>query len=140
VRVHDCHLTPPPVLAPATSLSAAGRLIALQGVSHAVVVDHGRLVGIISTRAIGAAQPSAATTLTMGEVRGRLTQIVVADVMTRDPLVVSPTTPLQDAVRLMRDARVNVLVVCDQDRVRGLLTANDLLRVLLATAPIAANP
>src|SRR5262245_28743368 len=110
MQVSDCRLTFPPVLARATILSAAGRLIALHGVPHAVVVEHGQLVGTISKRAVSAAQPSVATTLTIGEVRGHLTRIVVSDVMTRDPLIVSPATPLAEAVRLMRDARVNVLV------------------------------
>jgi CBS domain-containing protein len=44
--------------------------------------------------------------------------------------VVSPATPLSEAVRLMRDARVSVLAIRDQDGVVGLITANALLRAL----------
>jgi len=128
--VSDCPLTTPPVLTPAVNLSAAGRLLALHGATHAVVVEGERLVGIISRRAIGAAHPSCATSLARGEVGGRLEGVVVADVMTPDPLIVSPATPLGEAVRLMRDARVNVLAVQDQEGVVGLITANDLLRAL----------
>ena len=42
----------------------------------------------------------------------------------------SPATPLAEAVRLVRDSRADVLVVCDQESVIGVLTANDLLRAL----------
>jgi CBS domain-containing protein len=130
MQVSDCPLAVPPVLTPAANLSAAGRLLALHDASHAVVLEGARLVGIVSRRAIGAAQPSCATSLTRGEVRRRLEGIVVADVMTPDPLVVSPATPLSEAVRLMRDARVSVLAVQHQDGVVGLITANALLRAL----------
>src|SRR5262245_21367554 len=130
MRVADCPLTAPPVLLPATSIAAAGRLLALHDASHAVVVEGERPVGTVSKRALAAAQPSAATSLTRGEVRGRLDQVAVADIMMRDPLVVSPATPLAEAVRLMRDARVSVLVVCDREGVAGLITVNDLLRAL----------
>ena len=87
-------------------------------------------MGTVSKRAIGAAHPSVATSLTVGELRDRLTRILVADVMVRDPLIVSPATPLAEAVRLVRDSRADVLVVCDQGSVIGVLTANDLLRAL----------
>jgi CBS domain-containing protein len=130
MRVSDCPLTIPPVLTPVVNLSAAGRLLALHDATHAVVVEGDRLVGTISKRAIGAAHPSCATSLTRGEARGRLERVVVADVMTPDPLVVSPATPLSEAIRLMRGARVSVLAVRDQDGVVGLITANDLLQAL----------
>src|SRR5262245_18941905 len=100
LRVSDCPLTAPPVVTPAVKLGSAGRLLALHGATHAVVVQGDRLVGILSRRAIGGAHPSCATSLTRGEVRGRLEEVSVAEVMSTDPLVVSPATPLSEAVRL----------------------------------------
>jgi CBS domain-containing protein len=135
MRVRDCGVSPPVVLSPAASLSAAGRLMALRGVRHAIVIDGGGLAGVVSTRALGAAHPSAVTSLTAGEIRGRLARVTVADVMARDLLVVSPATPLAEAVRLVRDSRLEVLVVRDQHGVVGLLTANDLLGVLDRLVP-----
>jgi len=130
MRVADCSLAVPPVLLPAASVSAAGQLLALHDATHAVVVEGERLVGIVSRRAIMAAHPSSATSLTRGEIHGRLDQITVGDIMLPDPLVVSPATPLAEAVRLLRDARASVLVVSDREGVVGLITANDLLRAL----------
>jgi hypothetical protein len=75
MRVRDGGFGPPVVLSPAASLSAAGQLMALQGARHAVVVDGERLVGMVSTRALGAAHPSSATSLTAGEIRGRLARL-----------------------------------------------------------------
>jgi CBS domain-containing protein len=135
MRVRDCAVKAPLVLNAATSLSVAGRLVALHDVRHAAVAERGQLVGTVSKRAIGAAHPSAATSLAVAEVSGRMGRVAVADVMDRDPLVVSPATPLAEAVRLMRDPRVRVLVVCDQDRVVGLLTADELLCTLGRLTP-----
>ena len=130
MRVLDCELSPAIVVEPTTSLFAMARIAALHEVSHAAVLDRGRLVGIVSTRNLGAAQPSAVTSLTVGEIGGRLSRIRVAEVMTRDPPVISSTMPLAEAARLMRDGRVDAAVVCDGERVLGLLTERDLLKAL----------
>ena len=130
MRVRDCSLPAPVVLGPTTSLAAARRLIGLHDVRHVLVMRGGQLVGTVSRRAIDAASPSAATSLTAGEARGQMDSITVAEIMMREPLVVSPATPLAEAVRLMRDARADVLVVCDQDAAVGVLTAREMLRVL----------
>jgi hypothetical protein len=42
-------------------------------------------MGVVSRRALGAAHPWAVTSLTMGEIGGRLARAAVADVMVRDP-------------------------------------------------------
>jgi acetoin utilization protein AcuB len=139
MHVRDCPMVSPVVLSSEASLSVAERLLGLHDITHAAVVDRGRIVGVVSTRMIGAAHPSIATSLTRGEIHGRLDQLEVADVMARDPLIVSPATPLAEAVRLMKDARLDALAVCDQERLVGLLTARDLLRALeRLTAPGSA--
>jgi acetoin utilization protein AcuB len=130
MRVRDCPLPAPVILGPTTSLAAARRLIGLHDVRHVVVMRGGQLVGTVSKRALDAASPSAATSLTVGEARGRLDTISVAEIMIREPLVVGLTTPLAEAARLMRDARADVLVVCDQDAAVGILTAREMLRAL----------
>ncbi len=130
MRVRDCRVAPPVTVEPAASLSVAARLLALHGVRHAAVVERGRLVGIVSARALEAAHPSAVTSLTVGEIGGLLGRVAVARVMIRDPLMVGPTTPLAEAARLMRDARVDVVAVCDEGGVMGFLTERELLCAL----------
>jgi IMP dehydrogenase len=47
-------------------------------------------------------------------------------IIIRDPYAVSPTTPLSEAMALMRRRRVGTLVVVDEDRrLQGVLTARD---------------
>jgi CBS domain-containing protein len=49
------------------------------------------------------------------------------------PLRVKPTDTLADAVALMRQERVGCVVVCEGEKMVGILTERDLLRRVLAT-------
>jgi len=63
----------------------------------------------------------------------------VRDVMTRDVIVVSPTTPLKDVVTLLIERRVSGLPVLDADRVVGVISEADLLTKQYATAEDAPS-
>lgn len=52
----------------------------------------------------------------------------VADVMTRDPVVVTPQTPLKDAIRLLAERRISGLPVVDESGVLvGVISESDLM-------------
>jgi acetoin utilization protein AcuB len=56
--------------------------------------------------------------------------MLVKDWMTKEPLVVSPKTSIEEAIRTMRQYRVRHLpVVKNEDRLVGLVTQTDLLQV-----------
>ncbi len=48
------------------------------------------------------------------------------DIMTRDPVVLSPETPLKEAARQMRELDSGVMPVGEADRLFGMLTDRDL--------------
>ena len=60
-----------------------------QHVRRLPVVADGRLIGIITWGDLRAAQPSAATTLSVYEARALLDKVTVAACMTHDPLTVA---------------------------------------------------
>ena len=65
----------------------------------------------------------------------------IAEVMTRDPVGVSPDTPLEEIVALMERHRIKRVPVLDGDVPVGILSRADLLRGhagALAEAPVAA--
>jgi CBS domain-containing protein len=45
----------------------------------------------------------------------------------RQPLVVSPTLPVREALRLLADNKVGCVLVCDQGKVAGIFTERDVL-------------
>jgi CBS domain-containing protein len=115
---------------PGESLLGAEQLMASRGLRQVPVARGKALVGVLDDVALAAARPSPATTLTVGEVGGRLAAIPVSRVMRRDPLTVAPGTTVEDAARLMRDHDLSVLPVVRQDVLVGVVVDVDLLSLL----------
>ena len=129
--------TPPLIVTPSTSLIAAQRLMQRQHVRRLPVVADGRLIGIITWGDLRAAQPSAATTLSVYEARALLDKVTVAACMTHDPLTVAPDAPVLEAAQLILDHKVSGLPVVANGGVVGVITESDLFRLLLSEASAA---
>lgn len=130
--------TPPIIIAPSMSLEAAQRLMRQQHVRRLPVVADGQLIGIITWGDLQAAQPSAATTLSVHEWRALLGKVTVAACMTRDPLTVAPDASVLEAAQLILDHQVSGLPVVADGGVVGVITESDLFRLLSETS--AAEP
>ena len=124
---------PPVVIAPSMSLEAAQRLMQQQHVRRLPVVADGQLIGIVTWGDLRAAQPSAATTLSIHEWRALLGKVTVAACMTRDPLTVAPGASVLDAAQLILDHRVSGLPVVADGGVVGMITESDLFQLLSET-------
>jgi CBS domain-containing protein len=124
--------TPPVIIAPSMSLEAAQRLMQQRHVRRLPVVADGQLIGIITRGDLRAAQPSAATTLSIYEWRALLDKVTVAACMTRDPLIVAPDASVLEAAQLILDHKVSGLPVVADGRVVGVITESDLFRLLLS--------
>ena len=62
---------------------------------------------------------------------GSIVTQTVGQAMAPHPTVISPSTEVRDAAKLMIDAKVSALVVVDKREVVGLITHEDMLRVLV---------
>jgi len=132
--VVDWMSTPPILVRPTTPLAEAERIMQHWHVRRLPVVEHGRLIGIVSWGDLRAAQPSAATTLSVYESRALLEQATVAACMTRDPITIAPDAAVLAAAQLMRDHKIGGLPVVVDGRVVGIITESDLFRLLIADA------
>jgi acetoin utilization protein AcuB len=97
-------------------------------VGHVPVVDAGKLVGLITPRDLAAVFSSRLDPT--GPIRDDVLRrsVFVRDVMTTRVRTVNPDTPILDAARLMRDARVGCLPVVEPDgSLVGIVTATDML-------------
>ena len=130
MRVADRMRREPPALDVRASLGDAARLMAEDHLGAIPVLRQHALIGLLDAGDLARAHPSAATTLTIGEIHGRLDQIRVGRVLGPTVTAVGRRTPLVDAIRLMRARRLATLPVVQGDELVGLLTEEDLLDLL----------
>ena len=109
---------------PEASLATVLHLLNRKGVRHLPVVQYGRLVGIISDRDV-----KSVLALSSG-LEGLDHYRTAEQIMTRDPITIAPTSPVEEAVRLMVSARISALPVVQDTRLTGIVTETDLLRLL----------
>ena len=117
-----------------TQILDAQELLAEKNIRHLPVVDaDGRLIGIITDRDIRSALPYQFFKQTCsGEEKQQFCDLKVKDIMTTDPLSISPTFTIQDALLLIQDSKVGALPVVDEEgRLKGIISVRDLLRAFI---------
>jgi len=115
-----------------TSMMKAIHLMKQNRFRRLPVLQEGRLVGIVSDRDLKEASPSKATTLDVHELYYLLSELQVKDIMTRDPIIVSPEDTVEHAAQLMLENTISGLpVVDDQGNVVGILTQSDVFRAFM---------
>ncbi len=121
-----------PITAPPDIGFAEGyaRMVA-EGIRHLVVVDAaGRLVGVISetdfAQALGADE--------------LLIPRTVSDLMTRDPVSLPPGATVAEALRLMTERRISSVLIVEADRVLGILSERDAIRLVGAALDLGLTP
>jgi CBS-domain-containing membrane protein len=127
------------------SLSVAARLLSQARVTGAPVVDErGQCIGVLSATDFlhraqeGQGFPSARScTETCYSAAWQMIRPeslpaeTVANIMTRDPVTVSPGTGIGELARMMRDAHIHRVIVVDaEQRPTGIVSSTDLLAAL----------
>jgi CBS domain-containing protein len=99
-------------------LSDAEKLMTAQKIRRLPVMDNGRLAGII----------------TLSDIRSTRAadQSIVAQIMTPNPIVVSPDATVGEAAQLMLEHRISGLPVVDaRGRLVGIITESDIFRLVV---------
>ncbi len=97
-----------------TSVAEAYELLRKHNIRRLPVMDHGKLIGIVTDRELERVSPSVATSLSIFEVNYLLSKAKVKDAMTRGPLItVNENALLEEAAVLMRDNKIGALPVVD---------------------------
>lgn len=133
---------------PAASIEADSRLLdaALtmrrSGFRHLPIVRGEKLVGIITDRDINRYAPSLLGNISQEEYNAIFENTPLERVMTKDPLFATPDTPIGKVVAILHNRKLGCLPVVEGERLVGIVTTTDLLRVLhrLATGSDSIEP
>jgi acetoin utilization protein AcuB len=130
--VKDWMTKDPITITDETSMMKAIHLMKQNRFRRLPVMHEGRLVGIVSDRDLKEASPSKATTLDVHELYYLLAELLVKDIMTRDPVTVAPDDTVEHAAQIMLENTISGLPVADgQGKVVGILTQSDVFRAFM---------
>ncbi len=106
-------------------------ILSQAGFHHLLVVEEGKLQGVISDRdVLRVLSPFLDTEAEL--MRDLNTaQRPAHQVMTRSPVTVAPDTSVKDALTLMLTHDISCLPVLDQDEILGIFTIHDGVRALI---------
>lgn len=99
--------------------------------SYPVVDKHGKMIGIVVDTDLLNATPSAATTLSVWEINSLMAKITVERVMTREVITVTEESTIEEAARIMADAKIRSLPVVRGEHLVGIITEVDLFNIFL---------
>jgi acetoin utilization protein AcuB len=107
------------------------RLLQRRGFRHVPIVDAGKLIGIVSDRDVKQSMASAALAADGKKREHLLGALTAGDIMTRRLVTIGPTAGVEEAARLMAMHRVSALPVTERDRLLGIVTETDILRLFV---------
>jgi CBS domain-containing protein len=105
--------------APADTIEEVAGLLHARGVGALVVLEAGRVAGIVSERDVVRA---------MAERGAAALEAPVSSCMTRDVLFADPGETVDSLLSRMTDRRIRHLPVCRRDRLVGLVSIGDLVK------------
>ncbi len=106
-------------------------LLREKDINQVPVVDGKKVIGVITDGDIRENSASPASTLSVHELNYLLSEMKAGDIMTRNPITVSPETPIEEAAKVLNEKGIGCLPVVSNDELMGIITTCDMLNVLL---------
>ncbi len=107
-------------------------LIQYEKVRHLPVVEKGKVVGIVSDRDMYKALGPKSNSKVIEDTNSHELHVIpkkVMNIMRRGVITVTPDTPASEAAGIMADHKIGALPVVENDKLVGILSATDILRV-----------
>jgi acetoin utilization protein AcuB len=118
-------------VAPETPVHDALAMFKKEHIRRAPVIKNGKLLGIVTENDLLNASPSRATTLSVWEMNYLMSKVTVRQVMSKKVKSIDVDTPIEEAARLMVDAKIGGMPVTREGKIVGMVTETDLFKVLL---------
>ncbi|TMH84227.1 MAG: CBS domain-containing protein [Betaproteobacteria bacterium] len=109
-------------IAPEGKLTEAVSIMSQHNMGSLVVIDKGRMVGMLTFKEVLAA---------LDKGSGALDDARVRDTMERDPVTASPAMEVNDLRRIMIESGARYLPVMDRDNLLGVISFRDVAKAVL---------
>jgi acetoin utilization protein AcuB len=130
MKVADVMTRDPLTVSPAETIGQAEEIMTDNRFRQLPVVQDGELVGIVTDRDVRSFLSG--SLLTNPEAREKALNTKVREIMTTEPLTLSPEDDLQEAVELFIEEKIGGMPVVDEtEGLVGIVTYVDLLRCFL---------
>jgi CBS domain-containing protein len=131
-------MSQPAIVAPATMvLPEARRILQQHRIRRIPVMDaEGKLIGIVTEGDINRVSESHVTDVRDYNLYHRVGDLPIGEIMTRNPITVTPDMPIIEVARLLLENRIGGVPVVDDERVVGVITESDLFRLIVANYQI----
>jgi acetoin utilization protein AcuB len=127
MKVVDLMTNDPLTVTAAETVGKADELMAENNIRQIPVVNGRELVGIVTDRDVRAFLSDAL--LTQPEARDRALKTPVGDIMTTEPLFITPDDDLKDAVEMLIEQKFGAIPVVDEaEGLVGIVSYVDVLR------------
>ena len=131
MRVRDYMTTSVTTLPDDSRLLDAALLIRRTGKRHVPILNpEGKVVGIISDRDVSRMAPSMLAQMTPEDYNRVFEATPITVAMTKNPMLVTPDTPVSEAVGLLYTKKIGALLAVEDGKLVGILTVNDMLGLL----------
>jgi acetoin utilization protein AcuB len=115
------------------SMNQAFKVLKENNIRLLPVLKNKKLVGIVTDRDLKRASASDATSLDAHELKYLLEKVKVADIMTSDPIRVSPELTIEETAEILQKEKISGVPVVDaSDAVVGVITQTDIFKVIMS--------
>lgn len=130
-RVRDWMTPDPFTISSNCTLPDAYWLMISKKVRRLLVVDHEKLVGIVTLEDLRGKVPSILTSMDPIRANDMLTKLPVCRAMSEKPKTVEADLSLLEAARLMLKNQISTLPVMEGNKLVGIITESDIFRALV---------
>jgi acetoin utilization protein AcuB len=114
-------------VSPDTALMDIRKRLQEGGFNHMLVIEDGKLCGVISDRDVLKAVSPFLDTYSEEHRDVKTLSQPASEIMQRDPITVEPNTSIQEASQTLLDNRVSSLPVVVEEELVGIVTGKDML-------------
>jgi acetoin utilization protein AcuB len=129
--VRDWMIPKPVTVHPGALLRDAFRLMIDNKVRRLPVMDHERLVGIITLEDLRRAEPPPGIGMGLVRITDMLSRMTVHQVMSKVPKTITPDAALIEAARMMLEHTISALPVIEGSELVGIITESDIFRAFV---------